>query len=64
MFSMFSMYSVCEVYVVYRVYRCCMWSINGVHALTMRELCLDYVVHVEYAYVQYAQCMLGIRGVC
>ncbi len=45
---MFSIYSVCEVYVVYGVY---MWSIHGVHVLPigLRELCLDYVVHVEYA---------------
>ena len=26
-----------------------MWSVHGVHVLPIRELCLDYVVHVEYA---------------
>ena len=26
-----------------------MWSIHGVHVLPIRELCLDYVMHVEYA---------------
>ena len=31
---------------------------------SMHSVSKVYVEHVEYAYVQYAQCMLGIRGVC